>query len=60
MTYLLLELLVDGIQSVLYRDSLHVTRCDFQPGGPYEVDLLDHGFGERLLEQVLVFDGSRG
>lgn len=56
-TYLLLELLVDGVQSVLDGDTLEVAGTDFKAKGEVEVDLLDGGFGEHHLEDGRVCHG---
>ena len=59
-TDLLLELLVDGIAGVLDGDALHVAGGHFEAEGEVEVDFLDRGVAEELVEDVLFFDGCGG
>ena len=58
--YLLLELLVNGIERILDRDTLHVPRSDFEAEWEVKVDLLDGRFGEHLLQDRRVLDGACG
>lgn len=55
-TRLLLELLVDGVKSIFDGNATHVASCDLETQGPYEVDPLDRGSSEVLLQDVLVVD----
>jgi hypothetical protein len=55
--HLLLELFVDGVQSIFDSDALQVSSCHFQSEGKVKVDFLDGGCGQHLFEGVLVFYG---
>lgn len=59
-TYLLLELLVDGVQRILDGHALEVSRSDLEAQREVQVDLADQRKAERLLEDILVFESSRG
>ena len=59
-TDLLLELLVDGIAGVFDGDAFHVAGGDFETEGEVEVDFLDRGVAEELVEDVFLFDGCGG
>lgn len=55
-TYPLLVCLVDGVQRILYRDTLHVPRRQVDAEREVEVNLLDRGGGEELLEDAGVLN----
>lgn len=54
--YLLLELLVNGVQRILDGDSFVVASCYFQTQWEVKVNLLDGRIDEVQFEYVLVFD----
>lgn len=54
--YLFLELLVDGIKSILDGDSLQIPGCYFQAQWKMKVNLADWWSQEKLLEDLLVFN----
>jgi len=47
-------LLVDGIEGILDRDAFQVPRGHFKTKWEVEIDLLDRGVYEQLLEDFLV------
>jgi hypothetical protein len=55
--HLLLELLVDRVQSIFDGDAFQVPGCHFQSERKVKVDLLDGWRGKHLFEGVLVFYG---
>jgi len=55
-TYLLLELLVDGIHGVFDRDAFHVAGGDGEAAGPDQIDLLERWCAEWNFEEVWVCD----
>ena len=58
-SYLLLELFVDGIQSVLDGYTLQVPRRNLQAQREVQVDLLDRRCGEELLQYFFVIQRRR-
>ena len=54
-TYLLLELLVDGITSILDGDAFHVAGSNLKAKWEMKVDPFDGWRGEHLLQDFLVF-----
>lgn len=57
--YLLLELLVNGIQGVLDRHSFHVPCSDFESKREMKVNLLDRRSGKILLQHFLLVQCCR-
>lgn len=55
-TYLLLELLVNGIQGVFDRKTLHVASGHAQATGPNKINLLEWWSAERDFEKVGICD----
>lgn len=59
-TYLLPELLINSVASILNCDALQISRRNLQAEWEVQVDLLDWWDGEVLLEPFLLFDGGWG
>lgn len=57
--YLLLVLLVDGIERVLDGDALQIPGGDLQAQGEVQVNLLDRRLDEVEFQDVLVLNGGR-
>lgn len=60
LTYLLLELFMNCVQSILDGDAFEIPRSNFESQREMQVNLLDGRVCEKLLQSFLVLQGCRG